>query len=535
MASKKRKVSERMRRLFFRSKKNKRSSSSASPTGIAPQEKETTAQSPALPWSPEDIMDGLHGIATPKTMSGSVLLMEVGGVDRGWILDFRNDEADISRYDIPGFDNSNNRKAPSGPPKNLDPSKSDLVFSKLPWLFYIDRKTFSKIETGKLSDTRAFVTGKIKLKGNQSAWGGIEEPWGKAKEKATERKKDLNLEPVIEQEEDDDEEDEEDEEARILATFKPEIEPMDPRKREFWIRHFGTDSLVAGYMFLIGGTAYMFQTILHLSRLLSTYTPETDAIAKSVLAHSISNTFAGVMIFFASIYFIKLSYPEVAMLMMYHVMIKDPDTMSFTERYFTANEMLIALWLMTGSFIAPVLFVALYELFVLRMLQKGFLDMFIFIMSVIFGVLFMVPVMPEFMRANNGAGTTYFFDTFWISLLRLKEDEERYSFWKKHVGTDMLVMTWTFAVVSVPPCLAVIPLIVLKPYDVSTWLIILIIIPTGIGSLLFVRASYPETMNTSIFFSSESEIEATKDESESDDIEIIDEHVGANEQTPLLV
>ena len=48
--------------------------------------------------------------------------------------------------------------------------------------------------------------------------------------------------------------------------------------------------------------------------------------------------------------------------------------------------------------------------------------------------------------------------------------------------------------------IAVIPPVVLHPNSALAWLVFWSTIPFSIGSVLFLRAAYPETMNSSIFF-----------------------------------
>ena len=135
---------------------------------------------PRFPWSPEEILDELHGLSTPNKLSGQKLLLEMGGVDRGWMMDFTAKEAIVSRYNIPGFNVKSNQK-PSGPPL--------MELKSLPWVWYKDRKIFSKIETGKMSDITAFVTGRIAMSGDSSPWANIESIWTEAKKKQKNAKK----------------------------------------------------------------------------------------------------------------------------------------------------------------------------------------------------------------------------------------------------------------------------------------------------------------------------------------------------------
>eukprot|EP00979_Chaetoceros_neogracilis_P008876 scaffold1990_cov182-Chaetoceros_neogracile.AAC.1 len=207
-----------------------------------------------------------------------------------------------------------------------------------------------------MSDMSAFVTGKIVLSGDSSPWDHLEDIWNEAKEKIKQRKIQMQtngggggMALQVGPDEDDDDEDGMDEEAKIIATFKPEVEPLDPRTREFWKRHFGTDMLVA---------------------------------------HGTANLFGAVMFALASVYFIKLSYPEITMIMAYRAMTKDPNSMTFMERYFTANEMLIALWMVTGAFVIPIFFVVIYEATVLHEMKHALIDFLsIFVAFPLSGVL----------------------------------------------------------------------------------------------------------------------------------------------------
>jgi len=482
---------------------------------------------PRLPsWSPEEILDELHGLSTPNKLSGQKLLLEVGGVDRGWMMDFTTKEAIVSRYNIPGFNVKSNKK-PSGPP--LTELKS------LPWVWYKDRKLFSKIETGKMSDMTAFVTGRIAMSGDSSPWDNIESIWIEAKEKAKERKEKFQATgglmelPALGEDIDDEDDDDDaiDEEARIIATFKPSVEPTDPRTRAFWVRHLGTDMLVASYLYLLSSIFYMFLCLHMLSMSLS----NADAVDPSKVAHGIANSFGAILFALASVYFIKLSYPETTMIMAYRAMTKDPNTMAFIERYFTANEMLVALWIITGAVVIPIFLVAVYEAIVLHELKRAIIDILTISAALPLLGVFNVSVMPDAMRANNGLGSSFFFDGFWAPMLGLKGgivNEDRVIFWKKHLGSDFLAGAWIFAVLGVLSGVAVVPWVVISPRSAMAWLTFWSSIPFSVGSLLMLRGSYPEHMNSSLFFSTD-ESAAEPEENGSSD-------TGREswEETPLL-
>ena len=357
-----------------------------------------------LPWSPEDIFDEMHGMPTGD-MHGEVLLVEVGGVDQGWVLDFTaksDDSIVVARYDIAGF-STNNSKKPSGP--RIEPGEKLDIHESLPWIWYKDRKVFSKIESGKLKEMVAYVTERIITSDDMPVFEKLEKIWSDAKENAKRRKKEQgsenrarelpstnseDLEDVKESDEEEDDEDDEevDEEARIIATYKPEVEPTDPSKIEFWKRHFGTDALVSSYLFLLSSLFYFWLTIYNLQSSIGALSNKMTA-AETVtsqldLAHNIAYCFSALLFAVASVYFIKLSYPETTMIMAYRAFAKDPSSMTFLERFFTANELLIAVWIMNAAFIVPLVIVILYELVVLFQFRAALVDLLTAVVSLFF-------------------------------------------------------------------------------------------------------------------------------------------------------
>jgi hypothetical protein len=216
----------------------------------------------------------------------------------------------------------------------------------------------------------------------------------------------------------------------------------------------------------------------------------------------------------ASVYFIKLSYPEITMIMAYRAMTKDPNSMTFTERYFTANEMLIALWMVTGAFVIPIFFVVIYEATVLHEMKHALIDFLsIFVAIPLSGVL-NLSVMPDAMRANNGRGSSHVFDRILAPLLGLKREnanDDRIVFWTKHLGSDMLVGVWIFVFFGILGGVAVVPLVIMNLSSSTMWLTFWSTIPFSVGALLMLRGSYPDTMNKSLIFSdNEPEMEMRK-------------------------
>ena len=104
---------------------------------------------------------------------------------------------------------------------------------------------------------------------------------------------------------------------------------------------------------------------------------------------------------------------------------------------------------------------------------------------------------------------------------------KRTAFWRKHVGIDMLATAWIFAVLGVGGSLSMIPLVYEDPYSIINWINALTILPFGLGSLLLLRASYPEYMNSS--FCCQHDPDDDEDDIEADAI------IQPNISTPLLV
>jgi len=533
MKLKGKKIRKNLLRLFPLKRKKKKdptytSSEKDTEAGANAAEAARQKKDPELPWTPEDIFGQIHQAPIPDEMRGNILLIEVGGVDHGWVLDFtgdtnKDDTVVVSRYKIGVFNQSHSKKAPKGP--SFTPQDSHLDKS-WPWIWYKDRKIFSKIETGKLKDMVAYVTGKIALTGDTSKWDGIESCWNEARERVLDNKRKAQISMgddvgagvnttlyESDEDEDDDEEDDADEEARIMALFAPEVEPTDPRKKEFWMRHFGTDALVSSYLFVLSSIFYTLLCYRNFSifQLAATFTSKEEYIK---YANLMATVFASLFNVIASAYFVKMSYPETMMIMAYRTMTVDPKSMTFAERYFTANEMLTAIWFYVGGgLILPLLSVAVFELIVLDLPNQAFTQLLKMLGCVLGSSIFILSSLPESLRANNGRGSSYVFDSCVIPLLRLEKDTARMAFWTKHLGSDVLFVVWSFAASGVLGGIFVTGLVVASPFSIDAWFKFWAIFPFTIGSFLFVRSSYPETMNSSIFFSSSSVSEEIEGES----------------------
>lgn len=525
---------KRFKNLFSKKTNNTSSTRTATSSSVALGGE---SEMKRLAWYPEDIIDEMNGMTCPPKLIGKKMLIQVGGVGRGWILDFSSDDDSnnssgkkiivVRRYDIPKA-YINVKKSPNGPPPSISELKS------CSWIWYRNEEIFSKIESGKLNDMKAFVMGKIGASGDMKAWDYIDDSWKKAKEIASERKKNLLLMNgdgrglgggIVDI--DEEEEDDVDEEARIIAMvrrkymfpiliiymcsvcyvhllaflftllfyyfycncivlfmlhtkkYKPEVEPTDPRTKAFWKRHIGTDFLLCTYLWMISSIVYVAISINALFTELAK--AKTSIVDPSIIAHSIGNLFSAIFFLIGNAYFIKLSYPEEMMIMAYRVMTVDPSTMTFIQRYFTASEFLFTLWMFNFAFLLPVLLEVVFEILFLHEWHHALNDIVTMIVSLLFLGPLMISSFPDAMRQNNGLGSSYFYD-YVVSVMlglnkevdaadskQLKEQEDLIEFWKTHLGTDMLVGSWLFAVIGFFGLIPVIVLAVTHPFAKQTY------------------------------------------------------------------
>ncbi len=321
--------------------------------------------------------------------------------------------------------------------------------------------------------------------------------------------------------------------------YKPEVEPTDPRTKAFWKRHIGTDFLLCTYLWMISSIVYVAVTMNALFSELAK--AKTSIVDPSIIAHSIGNLFSAICFLIGNAYFIKLSYPEEMMIMAYRVMTVDPSTLTFIQRYFTASEFLITLWMFNFAFILPVLLEFVFEILFLHEWHHALNDIVTMIVSLLFLGPLMISSFPDAMRQNNGLGSSYFYD-YIVSIMlglnkevdaadskQLKEQEDRIEFWKTHLGSDMLVGSWLFAVMGFFGLFLVIVLAITHPFAEQTYVMYFrnfhhiffqinfissfsfhhfdlrialfwMVMPFSLGCFLFLRASYPENMNKSMFF-----------------------------------
>ena len=103
-------------------------------------------------------------------------------------------------------------------------------------------------------------------------------------------------------------------------------------------------------------------------------------------------------------------------------------------------------------------------------------------------------VMDHNLRKNNGFGSSYVWDCCFARCCRARPSMRR------HLGTDAIVSMWLFAVLMVPAQLAMTVSLLDYLTDLSMWLSYLMMSSFTGGTLLMLKASYPENFGKSSFF-----------------------------------
>ena len=108
--------------------------------------------------TPERMFDALHGRWVPEPMRGLVFAFEIGGIDRGWLLDCSHGrDAVVSRFAAGGT-------AALAPPPTAA-------------LRYRDKATFARIEAGEMAEMTAVMSGALICRGDLSKLARLSPMW----------------------------------------------------------------------------------------------------------------------------------------------------------------------------------------------------------------------------------------------------------------------------------------------------------------------------------------------------------------------
>ena len=275
-----------------------------------------------------------------------------------------------------------------------------------------------------------------------------------------------------------------------------DIEEGESKQDEPWWRvHFGTDMLLGCWLLVLGCVVYTVICI-------------PFVVAEPWRADKWCELIASLIFVFGCYYLAAASYPDQMVILLEHLA-KPPRKLTLLERYVTSNRMLLATQLFNLGMV-PYFIEAL-----VNMVSPppgdppgaalGLLLGLIFAMPLL--VLFTATAMDENMRKNRGSGTSFAWDGGLKACVRRCAGESRVAFWQQHLGSDMIFIFWVFCVLMAISIPAVLPLWLYDLDDseklcgpISCFNNLVMLVPFTAGSLLMLRASYPDNFGQSLFF-----------------------------------
>jgi uncharacterized membrane protein len=205
----------------------------------------------------------------------------------------------------------------------------------------------------------------------------------------------------------------------------------------FFKRHFGTDLLIASWLFLISSFIFVIGDMLLLAEADDTFYIVLYAI---VLV-------ACVVFTYGSFVFLELSYPEKLDDMIERMILMDLDKLTFWEEYFIGNDFLVMAWLFFFAymilFVFPIWAMANGSLSV----EYGFIFIGCLLVFLPVFCLFIVACFPHNLIDNNGTGSSMVFDNTIGRCCKL-------DWLHTHFGSDLLLAVWGFFLIATLSCAA---------------------------------------------------------------------------------
>lgn len=231
----------------------------------------------------------------------------------------------------------------------------------------------------------------------------------------------------------------------------------------------------------------------------SEYTCGIDAI---VLASS------GVLLL-AIFFFVRLSYPEelkrdLALVTEFAVVDSISKRKSFGERFIWGSNWPILMWLFLIALL-PIIAIPVWGYKEGDLSTSYFVSYLLIIIFIALLLIFwLVATLPESMIANNGQGSSYFYDltlSACCGTLHLAPDQDESNgdeyfccnvyFWKKHTGSDFLVGSWVFFGVSGAALAVSIYYTYLEYQNLLIYIMLVSSLLFFVGTAILVYCSYP--------------------------------------------
>ena len=258
----------------------------------------------------------------------------------------------------------------------------------------------------------------------------------------------------------------------------------------WWRRHFGSDILVAAWLWLLGCSLYAGYSL--------------DSYLRAASLRQALDLISSILFVVACVPLLYSSYPE-QLLQLVEQLSQPPRELSCVEKYFTSNLLLLTTQIFVLGTV-PFMGEALVELFDHPDSPRGYL---LFV-----GLVFLLPLlffwsytaMDMNLRKNGGQGSSFIYD--WLEGRGMISDER---FWRRHLGHDAIATLWVMSAMgtglfaAVMAALLVCPTleangIQLCPSRPFLWFLFFDGGILCMGMWLMTYATYPENFNASFFF-----------------------------------
>ena len=244
---------------------------------------------------------------------------------------------------------------------------------------------------------------------------------------------------------------------------------------------------------------FAFSSVLYVVMIVILIVKDGTKASEIIEINNYTQLVSALSFFFGSCYFVWVSYPEAVQKAWIEVQGVNVSEMTCLEKYFTGNDFLKATWFFalasTPYLVDAVNYVAEepadftgYVFFIGVCLYFGALSIWV------------LGCMPENMIANEGRGSSLFFDYIFANIFcccHIGFSCSSKEFWRKHLGADFLAGSWIFFVLSLTSVpLSIYLLVATGGEDYYYWLMLMMTSGFTCGAALFVVTSYPEDMMT---------------------------------------
>ena len=260
-----------------------------------------------------------------------------------------------------------------------------------------------------------------------------------------------------------------------------------PKPKNFWQKHFGTDMLVASWLFILFSVEYLAVAILYLYDGYNNFTDDTASDWTSYVFYYWAQLIAALGYLVGSCFFLTFSYPE-SFSEMFKISEETISNMTPLEKYVTGTSFLQGLWyfiLSSLPYVVACVFAMIQEP------SSYFGYMMLGVCVVMFSIMgiWLVACFPENMIANNGIGSSHVYDKFLSKVCGGCD-----SFFKVHAASDFLVGSWLFTMVSALGAVGTLGFIADEPSNPLPWLLFTMSLGFTVGTYLFAYTAYPENM-----------------------------------------